>query len=164
MSEATTSGTGSFPKSQSRTSAGHTPSFSASRAFPHDRRRNSRFNCAGVNVPPIVERMRSQREYNYFAAPGGSSPPAPLPSSGARATEIDGPGAHRVAQPAEQVLQEQRLRVRRFRVPHVGVPRAPAVEIVIPAHRVMRAVRPSLVARFVDLDEHADGRIDRLEV
>jgi hypothetical protein len=44
MSEATTSGTGSFPDSQSRTSVGHTPSFSASRAFPHEMRRNSRFS------------------------------------------------------------------------------------------------------------------------
>lgn len=44
MSKATTSGTGSFPKSQSCTSRGHTPSFSASRAFPHEIRRNSRFS------------------------------------------------------------------------------------------------------------------------
>jgi len=62
MSEATTSGTGSFPKSQSRTSVGHTPSFSASRAFPHAMRRISRFSCAGVNIPPIVERMLSRQE------------------------------------------------------------------------------------------------------
>ena len=59
MSEATISGTGTFPKSQSRTSVGHTPSFSAKRAFPHAMRRNSRFSCAGVNVPPVVEPMLS---------------------------------------------------------------------------------------------------------
>ena len=59
MSEATTSGTGSFPNNQSRTSVGHTPSFSASRAFPHAMRRNSRFNWAGVKIPPIVEPMQS---------------------------------------------------------------------------------------------------------
>jgi hypothetical protein len=60
MSEATTSGTGFFPESQSRTSVGHTPSFLASRAFPHAMRRNSRFSCAGVKLPPIVERMLSR--------------------------------------------------------------------------------------------------------
>jgi hypothetical protein len=54
MSDATIAGTGSLPESQSRTSVGHTPSFSASRAFPHEMRRNSRFNCAGVKTPPIV--------------------------------------------------------------------------------------------------------------
>src|SRR5204862_1182107 len=54
MSEATTSGTGSLPVSHSRTSVGHTPSFWASRACPHAMRRNSRFSCAGVNLPPIV--------------------------------------------------------------------------------------------------------------
>ena len=81
-----------------------------------------------------------------------------------RAIEVDRPGSHRVAQSAEQVLQEERLGVGRFRVPHVGVPRPPAGEIVVPAHGVVCAVRPSLVTRFVDLDEHMDRRIDRLEV
>src|SRR5256885_12091655 len=83
---------------------------------------------------------------------------------GPRAVEIDVPGSDCVAQAAEQVAQEQRLGVRRFRVPHVGVPRAPAIEIVVPAHGVMSAVRTALVARFIDLDEHVNGRIDRLEV
>src|SRR2546423_8375086 len=83
---------------------------------------------------------------------------------GPRAVEIDVPGPDCVAQAAEQVAQEQRLGVRRFRVPHVGVPRAPAIEIVVPAHGVMSAVRTALVARFIDLDEHVNGRIDRLEV
>src|SRR5712691_8047976 len=49
MSEATISGTGSLPASQSRTSLGHTPSFCASRTCPHAMRRNSRLSCAGVN-------------------------------------------------------------------------------------------------------------------
>src|SRR5438874_1690263 len=80
---------------------------------------------------------------------------------GPRAVEIDEPGSDCVAQAAEQMVQEQRLGVRRFRVPHVGVPRAPAIEIVVPAHGVMSAVRTALVARFIDLDEHGDGRIDR---
>src|SRR2546430_13461727 len=44
MSEATISGTGSFPESQSWTSVGHTPSFSASRTFTHEMRSNSRFS------------------------------------------------------------------------------------------------------------------------
>src|SRR2546430_3685192 len=70
----------------------------------------------------------------------------------------------RVAQSTEQVLQEQRLCVRRLRVPHVGVPRASAIEIVVPAHGVMGAVGPPLVTCLVDLDQHMDGRIDRLEV
>src|SRR5207248_9011784 len=83
---------------------------------------------------------------------------------GPRAVEIDVPGSDCVAQAAEQMVQEQRLGVRRFRVPHVGVPRAPAIEIVVPAHGVMSAVRAALVARFIDLDEHVNGRIDRLEV
>ncbi len=51
MSEATTSGTGSLPASQSRTSLGHTPSLWASRTCPQAMRSNSRLSCAGVNVP-----------------------------------------------------------------------------------------------------------------
>jgi len=62
MSEATTSGTGSLPASQSRTSVGHTPSFSASRACPHEMRFSSRLNCAGVNAPPIVVPMLPRDE------------------------------------------------------------------------------------------------------
>src|SRR6266851_8563344 len=50
ISEATTSGTGSLPASQSRTSLGHTPSFWASRTCPQAMRCNSRLSCAGFNV------------------------------------------------------------------------------------------------------------------
>jgi len=62
------------------------------------------------------------------------------------------------------MLQEERLGVRGFGVAHVGVPRAAAIEIVVPAHGVVIAVGPALVALLVDLDEHVDGRVDRLEV
>src|SRR5437588_151635 len=54
MSEATSSGTGSLPASQSRTSLGHTPSFWASRPCPQAMRRNSRLSCAGVNVSSVM--------------------------------------------------------------------------------------------------------------
>ena len=81
-----------------------------------------------------------------------------------RAIEIDSPGANRVAQSAEQVLQEERLGVGGFGVAHVGIPRAAASEIVVPAHGVVIAVGPALVALLVDLDEHVDRRVDRLEV
>src|SRR6266550_2021830 len=65
MSEATRSGTGSLPASQSRTSLGHTPSFRASRTCPQAIRRNSRLSCAGVNsaqpVSPLGRRPRGLR-------------------------------------------------------------------------------------------------------
>src|SRR5437764_5042783 len=65
MSEATSSGTGSLPASQSRTSLGHTPSFCASRTCPQAMRRNSRLSCAGVNsahpVSPLGRRPRGLR-------------------------------------------------------------------------------------------------------
>src|SRR3989441_13350022 len=70
----------------------------------------------------------------------------------------------RVAESAEQVLQEERLGAGGLGGAHVGVTRAAAVEIVIPAHGVVIAVGPALVALLVALDEHVDGRIDRLEV
>ncbi len=56
MSEATSSGTGSLPASQSRTSLGHTPSFWARRTCPQAMRRNSRLSCAGVNVSSVALR------------------------------------------------------------------------------------------------------------
>src|SRR5713226_1284726 len=54
ISEATTSGTGSLPASQSRTSLGHTPSFWASRTCPQAMRCNSRLSCAGVNRSSVM--------------------------------------------------------------------------------------------------------------
>ena len=83
---------------------------------------------------------------------------------GPRAVEIDRSGSNRVAQAAEQVLQEERLGVGGFGVAHVGVPRAAAGEIVVPAHGVVIAVGSALVALLVDLDEHVDRWVDRLEV
>src|SRR5437667_132332 len=65
ISEATSSGTGSLPASQSRTSLGHTPSFWASRPCPQAMRRNSRLSCAGVNsahpVSPLGRHPRGLR-------------------------------------------------------------------------------------------------------
>src|SRR5713101_278763 len=65
ISKATTSGTGSLPASQSRTSLGHTPSFWASRTCPQAMRRNSRLSCAGVTsahpVSPLGRRPRGLR-------------------------------------------------------------------------------------------------------
>src|SRR4026208_695477 len=60
--------------------------------------------------------------------------------------------------------EEERLGECRLGVTHVGVPRASAIEVVVPAHGMAVAVRPALVALLVDVDEHADRRIDRFEV
>jgi len=74
---------------------------------------------------------------------------------GPRAIEIDAPRSHRVAQSPSKVLQNK-ARVGPFGCPF-GVPRPSAGEIVVPAHGgAPRA--SSLVTRFVDLDEHVDGR------
>ena len=81
-----------------------------------------------------------------------------------RATEVDRARSHCVPQAAEQMSQEERLGVRRLGVAHVRVPRASAIEVVVPAHGMVVAVGPALVALLVDLDERMNGRIDRLEV
>ena len=47
---------------------------------------------------------------------------------------------------------------------HVRIPRPSAIEVVIPTHWVVVAVRPALVALLVYFHEHVDGRIYRLEV
>src|ERR1700704_5629480 len=60
--------------------------------------------------------------------------------------------------------QEERLGVSGFGVAHVCVPRATSIEVVLPAHWMVSAVGPALVALLVDLHESVDRRIDRLEV
>jgi hypothetical protein len=81
-----------------------------------------------------------------------------------RAAEVDLPGSHRVAQSTEKVLQEERLGEGRLGVTHVRIERASAVEIVVPAHGMVVAVRPALIAFLVDVHQYVDAGIDRLEV
>src|SRR5206468_776776 len=83
---------------------------------------------------------------------------------GPRAAEIDRCRSDCVAQSAEQVTQEERLGEGRLGVAHVGVPGAPAIILMVPAHGMVCAVRTAFVALLVDLDKGMDGRIDGLEV
>jgi hypothetical protein len=62
------------------------------------------------------------------------------------------------------VPQEERFGESLVGVTHVGVERASAIEVVIPAHWMAVAVRAALVALLVDVDEDADARVDRFEV
>src|SRR5439155_27268979 len=62
------------------------------------------------------------------------------------------------------VTQKERPEEGCFSVTHVRIERASAIEVVVPDHGMVVAVRPALVALLVDLYEHVDGRIDRLEV
>src|SRR6266550_3207305 len=47
---------------------------------------------------------------------------------------------------------------------HVRIPCPSTIEVVVPAHWMVIAVRPTLVALLVDVDEHVDSGIYRLEV
>src|SRR5512132_2715595 len=58
------------------------------------------------------------------------------------AAEVDLSRSDRVAQSTEQMPQEERLGERCLGVTHVRVPRASAIEVVIPAHRMAVAVGP----------------------
>ena len=67
--------------------------------------------------------------------------------------------SERVLDPAEQVAEEERLRVRLGRVAVLRVPGAAAVELVLPGDRMVGAHRPvaRLVGALVDREQDADA-------